>query len=65
MEFKYEYAGMVVGELCFDCGRPLSVPFVYWSGIGVDDERTGICLHPQCAKNMAEGLLKDANNINS
>jgi hypothetical protein len=41
-------------DLCFFCGKPLSVPFAYWSGAG-----KSLCLHLECAGRLGGGLFRD------
>lgn len=54
----------LVGKPCFNCGRPLTAPLVSWHGCALlesDDGRLG--LHAECVLSLANGLLRDAEEI--
>ena len=42
---------------CFICGERLTVPFVFWAGC------SRIGLHSGCAFHLANGLLRDVNEM--
>jgi hypothetical protein len=60
-----------IADTCFICGKPLTLPYVYWSGCGEKVksgsveawEDLGISLHETCARTLAKGILRDADEI--
>lgn len=50
---------VVKKEKCFDCGKPVKPPYIFWQG---GDGET-IALHQDCAAHIALGLLDDANRL--
>jgi len=49
-----DWTGADKGALCFLCGAPLQVPYVYWSGFDA-----AIALHPACVKDLTMHLMRD------
>jgi hypothetical protein len=47
---------------CFKCGCRITGTMVYWHGVPNQriDENNVLHLHPECAKDLAAHLLKDA-----
>ena len=55
--------GMDLHDVCFECGKMLSVPYVYWHGCSEGNGPRGLSLHAECARHLAKGITRDADNM--
>lgn len=54
-----EYAQMMDGVPCFQCGKAVEAPFVYCFGIGVDGETINMAFHSMCASRFGARFMDD------
>jgi hypothetical protein len=58
--FEAETVFMSPSDHCFYCGNPLGDDLVYWRGS--DENSTQIWMHPKCACELSQHLIKDGFN---